>query len=408
MNGRLYDPLLRRFLNADENIQDPHNTQNYNKYGYVMNNPLMYSDPSGEFFVFLGLGALFWKAVIIGAAVGLASYTVGLAVTGNLHQWNIGGALKSTFWGAVGGAVSFGVGEIFSVASEAAKGIEKLTKVAEVIKKAGGDFGLALVQAGTHAVSQGILAVVQGDSFLSAAAGGFFGSLGAKAWGGAMKNLGYEKFAQSTIGTVAFGALSGGVGAELSGGNFWQGAVTGGIVTGLNHQMHKIGQQNDLVFSSQRELDEYINERIGNKARIEKELKTKILLATDSNVEKHGYFLNGQGDMYRTSNGQMVGGITVPMGNNSSIIYIPPSAKWRGLDLPYSSHVDIVHELIHAMAFSKGIYSSETAASTYTYAYYKAYGYLHKANEYKSSIGKYPSSLSWRKLPSFINTGLKR
>ena len=84
-------------------------------------------------------------------------------------------------WGAVSGAVSFGVGEIFSVASEAAKGIEKLTKVAEVIKKAGGDFGLALVQAGTHAVSQGILAVVQGDSFLSAAAGGFFGSLGAKA-----------------------------------------------------------------------------------------------------------------------------------------------------------------------------------------------------------------------------------
>ena len=38
---------------------------------------------------------------------------------------------------------------------------------------------------------------------------------------------------------VAFGALSGGVGAELSGGNFWQGAVTGGIVAGLNHAMHK-------------------------------------------------------------------------------------------------------------------------------------------------------------------------
>jgi RHS repeat-associated protein len=49
MNGRLYDPLLRRFLNADENIQDPNNTQNYNKYGYVLNNPLMYNDPSGSF-----------------------------------------------------------------------------------------------------------------------------------------------------------------------------------------------------------------------------------------------------------------------------------------------------------------------------------------------------------------------
>ena len=52
MNGRLYDPLLRRFLNADENIQDPTNTQNYNKYGYVLNNPLMYNDPSGEFLQF--------------------------------------------------------------------------------------------------------------------------------------------------------------------------------------------------------------------------------------------------------------------------------------------------------------------------------------------------------------------
>ena len=235
MNGRLYDPLLRRFLNADENIQDPHNTQNYNKYGYVMNNPLMYSDPSGEFFVFLGLGALFWKAVIIGAAVGLASYTVGLAVTGNLHQWNIGGALKSTFWGAVSGAVSFGIGEVFSTT------LKTGLTVAESLKGSIGKLGLALVRAGTHAVSQGVLSAMQGGDFISGAAAGFFGSLGADAWGGAMKNLGYEKFAESTVGTVTFGALSGGIGAELSGGNFWQGAVTGGIVAGLNHQMHKMG-----------------------------------------------------------------------------------------------------------------------------------------------------------------------
>ena len=235
MNGRLYDPLLRRFLNADENIQDLHNTQNYNKYGYVMNNPLMYSDPSGEFFVFLGLGALFWKAVIIGAAVGLASYTVGLAVTGNLHQWNIGGALKSTLWGAVSGAVSFGIGEVFSTT------LKTGLTVAESLKGSIGKLGLALVRAGTHAVSQGVLSAMQGGDFISGAAAGFFGSLGADAWGGAMKNLGYEKFAESTVGTVTFGALSGGIGAELSGGNFWQGAVTGGIVAGLNHQMHKMG-----------------------------------------------------------------------------------------------------------------------------------------------------------------------
>lgn len=140
MNGRLYDPLLRRFLNADENIQDINNTQNYNKYGYVLNNPLMFSDPSGEFFVFLGLGVLFWKAVIIGAAIGLASYTVGLAVTGNIKQWNIGGALKSMFWGAVSGAVTFGIGSVFSSAAT-----QQLIAIGKFLTNNIGKLGLEIV-----------------------------------------------------------------------------------------------------------------------------------------------------------------------------------------------------------------------------------------------------------------------
>jgi hypothetical protein len=48
MNGRLYDPKLHRFLQPDNYVQDPSNTQNYNRYGYVLNNPLKYTDPSGE------------------------------------------------------------------------------------------------------------------------------------------------------------------------------------------------------------------------------------------------------------------------------------------------------------------------------------------------------------------------
>jgi len=47
MNGRLYDPLIAMFLSPDNYIQDPTSTQNYNKYGYCLNNPLKYSDPSG-------------------------------------------------------------------------------------------------------------------------------------------------------------------------------------------------------------------------------------------------------------------------------------------------------------------------------------------------------------------------
>lgn len=48
MNARLYDPLIHRFLQIDNYIQDPGNTQNYNQYGYVLNNPLLNTDITGN------------------------------------------------------------------------------------------------------------------------------------------------------------------------------------------------------------------------------------------------------------------------------------------------------------------------------------------------------------------------
>uniref|UniRef100_UPI003AF7BC2B FG-GAP-like repeat-containing protein n=1 Tax=Thiolapillus sp. TaxID=2017437 RepID=UPI003AF7BC2B len=49
MNGRVYDPSLGRFLSPDTVIQFPNNSQSYNRYSYVLNNPLSYTDPSGHF-----------------------------------------------------------------------------------------------------------------------------------------------------------------------------------------------------------------------------------------------------------------------------------------------------------------------------------------------------------------------
>lgn len=48
MNARLYDPMVHRFLGIDNYIQDPTNTQNFNNYGYVFNNPLSNTDISGN------------------------------------------------------------------------------------------------------------------------------------------------------------------------------------------------------------------------------------------------------------------------------------------------------------------------------------------------------------------------
>ena len=52
MNGRVYDPDLGRFISADPTVQYPMNSQNYNRYYYVNNNPLSFTDPSGFGFSF--------------------------------------------------------------------------------------------------------------------------------------------------------------------------------------------------------------------------------------------------------------------------------------------------------------------------------------------------------------------
>ena len=47
MNGRVYDPRVGRFLSADPYVDGVLDTQGWNRYAYVHNNPLSYLDPSG-------------------------------------------------------------------------------------------------------------------------------------------------------------------------------------------------------------------------------------------------------------------------------------------------------------------------------------------------------------------------
>ena len=47
MNGRMYDPVMSSFLSVDRYVQQPDNSQGFNRYAYCMYNPLKYVDPSG-------------------------------------------------------------------------------------------------------------------------------------------------------------------------------------------------------------------------------------------------------------------------------------------------------------------------------------------------------------------------
>jgi RHS repeat-associated protein len=46
--ARYYDPMIGRFISPDTIVPDPTNPQALNRYSYVLNNPLKYTDPTGH------------------------------------------------------------------------------------------------------------------------------------------------------------------------------------------------------------------------------------------------------------------------------------------------------------------------------------------------------------------------
>ena len=103
MDGRIYDPVVGRFLSPDPFVQSPGFTQSLNRYAYCLNNPLSLVDPSGYSWLSRN-----WKS-LVASAVGIVVSSVTLG-TGT----SVGIAIAA---GATGGAAGALTGALLNGAN---------------------------------------------------------------------------------------------------------------------------------------------------------------------------------------------------------------------------------------------------------------------------------------------------
>ncbi len=146
MNGRIYDPLLGRFLSADVVVQAPGNLQAYNRYSYVLNNPLTFTDPTGFFWDpdsgWWGASewGIFGKAAVVDPAVeGYKSGSLSME-KGMTEIANANGALDVTI-GVL--QIVSGVGEGVGIVADYAPGGKQVKATANVLAKNADEIGEA-------------------------------------------------------------------------------------------------------------------------------------------------------------------------------------------------------------------------------------------------------------------------
>ena len=194
-HARQFDPSLGRWL-----AQDPQN-QFGSPYLGMGNLPTMGVDPDGE---------IFW------VAAGLALFNaVRAGINANNNDQGFwGGFGKSVAFSALSFAVSAGIGQIFGgVGATAISGSKALGEAA---------------RAGLHGLASGGIGVLGGGDFWSNAAAGALGSA-----------VGSGFHSAKPAWQIGSSTLAGGLGAEITGGNFWDGAIQSGLTVTANHLHHR-------------------------------------------------------------------------------------------------------------------------------------------------------------------------
>jgi hypothetical protein len=243
MNGRIYDPTLGRFLQADPIIQSPYNSQSYNRYSYVFNNPLSYTDPSG-FSAWTKFRDKWLKPIV---AIAITIYTGGLAAGYGFTWTGVGiaaaggaaagyvttGSLKGALTGAFSAVAFLGVGSYFQGVANANKAVEGLSTL---------ENGLTAAQfvgkIAAHAITGGVMSDLNGGKF----GHGFFAAGVTQAVGGQIDGI--DAGSSFSVARIVAAAIVGGTVSKVTGGKFANGAVTGAFSRAFNDEIHSGDNQN--------------------------------------------------------------------------------------------------------------------------------------------------------------------
>jgi|GEM_PF-1061257 len=229
MNGRIYDPQLGRFLSADPYIQFPKNMQSYNRYSYVLNNPLSLTDPTG----FFSFGDV--VRVAVGVVIAYVSGGVASGVVTGMQT----GAATSAIYGVAYGATAATLGGVASMAMGGtyADGLQDALLsglMAGTFKFIGGSFylggveediglgrGVTVERIVAHGLVGGTVARINGGQFAEGFISGAF-----------------TKSVSSFISNPVTAAVVGGTASELVGGKFANGALSGAFGYAYNSMEH--------------------------------------------------------------------------------------------------------------------------------------------------------------------------
>ena len=197
MNGRIFDPTLGRFLSADPFIQYADNLQSYNRYSYLMNNPLNATDPTGYFKL--------KKVLKVVAVVALAVVTYGAVSTMIMNSYMVtagAAAAEGISIGAMAAATPIAAGSSISVGMVAGAGAAGASGFTSGLLTSGGNVGVALK-----------------SGFAGAVTGGVSGAFGS----------------QYSLARVGAETVAGGVASSIVGGNFKDGLVRAGGMSLLTY-----------------------------------------------------------------------------------------------------------------------------------------------------------------------------